>query len=188
MIAYKGFESGLICRGYQFRVGLNTTEEANCAHNGFHCAANPLDCLTYYSNMEQSEYWLVDAGGDIDEDNCDSKISCTELTILRRLTRKEFFLFALAYMHDHPLLDWNSHVTKDSGVAKSGFSVVRGIDPIAKGKLGDILALAKETPDGTGIEQIGVTVVDGTSILPGVWYDVNFQTSTPAQKIRGTAE
>lgn len=188
MIAYKGFEAGLVCRGYQFHVGLNTTDEANCAKNGFHCASNPLDCLTYYSNMEQSEYWLVDAGGDIDEDNCDSKISCTELTILHRLTRKEFFLFALAYMHDHPLLEWNSHVIKDSGIAAYGFAVVRGIDPIAKGKLGDILALAKETSDGTGIEQIGVTVVDGTSILPDVWYDVNFQTYSAGQQNRSAAK
>ena len=43
MIAYKGFLPGLICRGYQFRMGLNVTEKANCAHNGFHCAEDPLD-------------------------------------------------------------------------------------------------------------------------------------------------
>ena len=52
MIAYKGFEKGLTCRDYQFRMGLNVTDEANCTHNGFHCAENPLDCLTYYSDME----------------------------------------------------------------------------------------------------------------------------------------
>lgn len=27
MIAYKGFRPGLICRGYQFVMGLNTTEK-----------------------------------------------------------------------------------------------------------------------------------------------------------------
>ena len=46
MIAYKGFEKGLTCRDYQFRMGLNVTDKANCAQNGFHCAENPLDCLT----------------------------------------------------------------------------------------------------------------------------------------------
>ena len=35
MIAYKGFRPGLICRGYQFVMGLNTTEKANCRENGF---------------------------------------------------------------------------------------------------------------------------------------------------------
>ena len=31
MIAYKGFNKGLVCRGYQFQPGENITEEANCA-------------------------------------------------------------------------------------------------------------------------------------------------------------
>lgn len=55
MIAYKGFLPGLICRGYQFRMGLNVTEKANCAHNGFHCAEDPLDCLRYYGDINHAE-------------------------------------------------------------------------------------------------------------------------------------
>lgn len=102
MYAYKGFEPDLSCRGYRFVMGKNITPEANCASNGFHCAEDPLDCLTYYSDMDRSIYCLVQPGGDIDEDDRDSKIACTELTILRQLTRKEFFLHALAYMVDHP--------------------------------------------------------------------------------------
>lgn len=35
MIAYKGFRPGLICRGYQFVMGLNTTEKANCREMDF---------------------------------------------------------------------------------------------------------------------------------------------------------
>lgn len=85
MIAYKGFRPGLICRGYQFVMGLNTTEKANCRENGFHCAEDPLDCLSYYSSLEHSEYYIVNAGGDIDEDEHDSKIACTELTVIKRL-------------------------------------------------------------------------------------------------------
>ena len=80
MIAYKGFRPGLICRGYQFVMGLNTTEKANCRENGFHCAEDPLDCLSYYSSLEHSEYYIVNAGGDIDEDEHDSKIACTILS------------------------------------------------------------------------------------------------------------
>ena len=55
MYAYKGFEPDLSCRGYRFVMGKNVTPEANCASNGFHCAENPLDCLTYYSDMDE---WL----------------------------------------------------------------------------------------------------------------------------------
>ncbi len=175
MIAYKGFHRGLVCRGYQFKMGLNVTAEANCVQNGFHCAANPLDCLSYYSDFDRSEYYIVNAGGDIDEDDRDSKIACTELTILRRLDLKEFVLHALVYLHDHPLMPWNDHVDRDAGVAESGFAIVRGIAPRAQGKDGDVLALAMESADGSKVEKIALAVVDGKKILADTWYDIDLQ-------------
>lgn len=170
MVAYKAFEPGLICRGYQFVMGLNVTEKANCSQNGFHCAENPLDCLTYYSDIDKSEYYLVDARGDIDEDGNDTKIACTELTVIKRLSCEEFFLHGLAYMADHPLLKWSSPVKKDRTNAANGYAVVRGIDPIACGMSGDILAFAKEGPDRRSVIQIALSRVDGEKVLPGVWY------------------
>lgn len=174
MIAYKGFNPGLICRGYQFVMGLNVTDKANCRANGFHCAENPLDCLAYYSNMERSEYYLVNAGGDVDEDDKDSKIACTELTILKKLEREEFFLHALAYMVDHPGCEWNNLVQKDTGCTQCGFAIVRGTDPIATGKKGDILGLAKECPETGNVVQIALATVDGMKVMPSTWYDINF--------------
>lgn len=173
MIAYKGFNPGLICRGYQFVMGLNVTGQANCAANGFHCAEDPLDCLTYYPNMETSEYYLVDAGGDVDEDERDSKIACTELTIIKKLEREEFFLHALAYMVDHPGREQTGRVHRDKAKAAQGFAVVRGTDPVASGKRGDILAFAKESADAKKIVQISMARVDGKQIKPDRWYDSN---------------
>lgn len=176
MIAYKAFEPGLICRGYHFVMGKNITDEANCAQNGFHCAENPLDCLTYYSDMNAAEYYIVDADGDRDEDETDSKISCTELTVLKKMTRKEFFLHGLAYMADHPLREWSYHVSKDRAAANSqGYAVVRGKDPAAKGKIGDILALAKEDENSGIVKQVALLCVDGEKILPGKWYGVDLK-------------
>jgi hypothetical protein len=170
MTAYKAFDIGLICRDYQFVMGLNITEKANCAKNGFHSAANPLDCLSYYPDMDKSEYYVVDAGGDINEDDRDSKIASTELFIIKKLSREEFFLHSLAYMADHPLLKWSGHVKKERARANNGYAVVRGLDPAAQGELGDILAFAKESADGKTIAQIALSRVDGEKILPGVWY------------------
>ena len=177
MIAYKGFNKDLTCLDYQFVMGLNTTSEANCHSNGFHCAENPLDCLTYYSDMDASVYCIVDADGDRDEDDSDSKISCTELNIIKQLSREEFFLHSLAYMVDHPKRDWrNSHVQEDNAKAYHGYAVVRGPDPIACGtNIGDILAFAKETLKGDKIKQIALVKVDGETILPGVWYSIDLQ-------------
>lgn len=170
MIAYKGFGPGLVCRGYQFVMGLNQTEKADCRQNGFHCAEDPLDCLTYYSNIRQAEYYIVNAGGDMDEDGEDTKISCTELTILKRLTKEELFLHGLAFMADHPLREWSRHVAKDRAEASAGYAVVRGTDPAARGSAGDILAFAKEDPVSGRILQIALAQVDGRKIFPNVWY------------------
>ncbi len=174
MIAYKGFNKGLVCRDYQFQMGLNITEKANCARNGFHCAEDPLDCLTYYSNMDNSEYYIVNAGGDVHEDGSDSKISCTELTIIQKLSRMDFFLHGLAYMVDHPKRKWSCHVTANKADVEKyrSYAVVRGCDPIARGVKGSILAFAKE--DATGnIVQIALAEVDGKQLKPNTWYGVD---------------
>lgn len=173
MFAYKGFNPGMVCLGYQFVMGKNVTDQANCRQNGFHCAENPLDCLSYYSDMNRSEYYLVRPGGDMDEDEIDSKIACTELEIIKRLDREEFLLHALAYMMDHPQRKWNRHVGRDRTSASNGFAIVRGADPVAKGKKGDTLAFAKEDPRTGKITQIGLNRVDGKRLRPGVWYDID---------------
>ena len=157
VLAYKGFDLDLSCtsRGNRFQYVLgqwNEEPEANCGKNGFHCAENPLDCLTYYPNIEQSEYCLVDASGDVDEDGDDSKIACTELAIVKKLKRDEFFLHALAYMVDHPGREWNSLVQKDKGCTQQGFAIVRGADPVAMGKKGDIYS-DHRNPSGWGKNQ-----------------------------------
>lgn len=174
MIAYKGFHVGLVCLGYHFSMGINYTKDANCGINGFHCAEDPLDCLTYYPNMDTSEYYIVNAGGDIHEDGKDTKISCTELTIIKRMTRNEFVLHALAYIADHPKRSWNSRVSKDKGVAANchKFVVVRGKDPIACGPQGSTLAFAKEDDSGN-VVQIGLAEVDGVKIYPNTWYGID---------------
>lgn len=71
----------------------------------------------YYDLVESGKrikaYYLVEVGGDIDEDEHDTKIACTELRIIRQLTKREFFLHGLAYMVDHPKRECNSHVERD---------------------------------------------------------------------------
>lgn len=174
MIAYKGFKKGLVCLGYQFKMGLNVTSEANCGRNGFHCAEDPLDCLTYYSNMDDSEYYIVNAGGDVHEDGSDTKISCTELTIIKKLSRKEFVMHALAFIADHPKRDWNARVSKDQAVAENyhKFAIARGTDPIACGPKGSIIAFAKEDENGM-VVQVALAEVDDAVIKANTWYGVD---------------
>ena len=152
MIAYKGFQKDLKCRGFQFQeYGINETEKANCRQNGFHCAENPLDCLCYYPNWKNSAYYIVDASGDLDEDGEDSKISCTKMRLLKKIELRSLLLHGAAY---------------------NGFCIVRGKDPKAKGQKGDLLLLLKEQPGNSQILEIGVICIDGQKYPEETWIDV----------------
>ena len=71
-------------------------KEANCARNGFHCAENPLCALGYYSGMN-SRFFIVEAGGDINQDGNGTRISCTELTLIKEITRIQLAALACEY-------------------------------------------------------------------------------------------
>ncbi|MDD6340687.1 MAG: hypothetical protein PUA49_09365 [Butyrivibrio sp.] len=149
MKAFKGFDKDMKCRGYQFKIGRTEIEdEANCARNGFHCAENPLDCLLYYPDTRNSIYCIVRAEGDIDEDDHDSKISCTELTPLVEITLQHLFYEAVLYMARHPERKIHTLVKEGSGAAnENGYVVVRGQRPTATAKGGDIITLIETHPD-----------------------------------------
>ena len=173
MLAYKGVSKDFTGHGgYQFKMGLNTTKEAKCGRNGFHAAENPFDCLTHFGRIHSDIFCLVKAGGDIHEHGCDSRISCTELTFLKKLTAEQFFMLGLGYMMEHPLREC-CHVRIDSGNAYGDYTIVRGQNPKATGQLGAYLALAKESKDKTEIIAVNVAQIDGVRYKPDVWYTIN---------------
>lgn len=172
MKAYKAFEKDLTCRGYKFsETEPNITDEANTGHNGFHCAEDPLDCLSYYPDWENSVYYIVNAAGDINEDGNDSKISCTELTLIKKLNMLEFIHESVLYMMKHPHREWNNHVKREQAEAIETFAIARGKNPIAKGKLGTVIGIAKELPDSPEINTYMLFTVDGKSYLSDTWYN-----------------
>ena len=171
-LAYKAFYPGFVCRGYKFHpTEKNVTKEANCVKNGFHCCDNPLDCLYHYPDIKKSIYCIVDIGGDMDEDAVDSKIAATELTIKKVLDLPTFFLHILIYMAKHPKAPSNPRIQREAGTAQNGYVVVRGKNPIAKGKNNDILAFAEEDEAGN-IAEIAVIVVDGDKIKEDTYYNI----------------
>ena len=150
MLAYKAFNKNLTCMGYKYTTeGWNEEDEANCVENGMHCAEDPLDCLTYYSSFKDARYWLVEAAGDIDEDNTDSKISCTRMRLVRELTKQDFVLEAVKYMLKHG--------TKQYSNKLNGIEIKCGKNVKAKAAVGTVLGLI-EARNGK-ILAAGVTTV-----------------------------
>jgi hypothetical protein len=83
VIAVKGFDKNLQCRGFQFELEKTYTHEGNvekCA-SGFHACENPLDVFGYYSPVT-SRFALVELSGELSrEESGDSKIAAGSITI-----------------------------------------------------------------------------------------------------------
>ena len=166
MITYKGFEKGLICRGYQFRANeVNVCEKAKTAREGFHSEENPLDVLTYYPNPETSEYWMCIAGGDVDEDGADSKVSSTELTPMHETGIEGILLRGcVAHLDREDFAESNKRKFGRPATASRGYAISICEDARAKGENGDLLLIVNGTD--AALLQVGD---DG--IKPNVWYN-----------------
>lgn len=175
--AYKGFNKDLTCTmgsgKFQYHENVWMEEpEANCMRNGFHCCCNPLDCLSYYSDFDKSVYYVVLADGDINEDGRDTKIACTRIKLVKKLSKEEFVAHALHYMAVHPLLEVNVNVDNEAawGEAHNGIRIVRGKNPKCSAPIGTVVGMVKEAADSKEITDITVYTVDGKNYLPDAAY------------------
>ena len=91
VIAYKGMESNMACRDFQYELGKTyKTDKAELCKYGFHACLNPRDVLDYYEQNEGSRYFKVKLSGEIAKcDNLDTKVAATEITILEEINIDE---------------------------------------------------------------------------------------------------
>lgn len=166
MITYKGFEKGLVCRGYQFKAHeVNVCEKAKTVREGFHSAENPLDVLTYYPNPETSEYWMCEVGGDVDEDGADSKVSSTELTPINETGIEGILLWGyVAHRDREDFAESNKRKFGRPATASRGYAISICEDARAKGSDGDLLLIIDDN------DAVLFKVGEG-GIKPNVWYN-----------------
>ena len=180
MQAYKGFTKDLratLGKGRSYKPNEVVIEESSkCARIGLHCAENPLDCFRYYPLNEENVFWLVEAGGSLDEDEFDSRIACTELTLVKELSTKELAGHAMMYIISHPLREWRRNniscvVAPDEARGERWkIAIARGENPRVKGKTGAVLGMIKEV-DGD-IISARLIEIDGSTYRPNCWYTI----------------
>ena len=79
LIAYKGFDKDMKCRGFQYEVSKEyETDKAKACVSGFHACENPFDVLDYYNDIE-GKYCIVEQSGEIDKE--DRKQASTKIKI-----------------------------------------------------------------------------------------------------------
>ena len=82
VIAYKGFNRDLTCRGFQYEIGKEyEEEEVSLCKSGFHACENPFDVLDYYGDILNNRFCKVEQSGTIEKKNekqVSSKIKVVE--------------------------------------------------------------------------------------------------------------
>ncbi len=96
--AYKGFDSNLTCRGFQYEVGKEYTHEGkvNACNTGFHACKNPFDVLNYYSNFTEMRYCTVEQSGEIDKEQ--DKIASSKIKIKAEIGWDGLFNAGIGYL------------------------------------------------------------------------------------------
>ena len=82
VIAYKGFDKDMKCRGFQYEEGETYHEgKAELCKSGFHACTMPLDVLEYYPPGDGSIYRMVELDEVCDEKSDDSKICAKTIKV-----------------------------------------------------------------------------------------------------------
>ena len=82
IIAYKGFDKDMKCRGFQYEEGETYHEDkADLCNSGFHACTMPLNVLGYYPPGDGSIYRMVELDEVCDKKSGDSKICAKTIKI-----------------------------------------------------------------------------------------------------------
>lgn len=123
---------------------------------------------------------MVEASGDIDEDDIDTKISCTQLTLLQKLELPDFIVHSVSYMAKHPkrATAYRNHgsiqICREEYASEEPVKavIVRGKQPKAATPKGCIVALVQEEQESEAVKQVRVYCVDGKLVKPGISYSL----------------
>ena len=200
LTTYKGTEKDMKCHG-GFRYELGKKYEDNgairCGGSGFHSCKTPLDVFRYFA-PNKSRYFVCEAGGIVDEDNEDSKIASSELTLTAEIGIPGLVKAHIDYVKSHTTTehtdpkqatagacgaatagDRGAATAGDRGAATSrgsvtvgvnGTGLVRGNGVMIRGGLGAILVIAEEEENSYDLAHWKAVVVDGETVKADTWY------------------
>ena len=144
---------------YQYATsGTYIEPECKARHNGFHFVEYAPDCLEFYGLRNGNRYFLINAGGDINEEQ--GKVcSCTEMTLVQELTMEQFVIKTMEYMVRNPRMDWEREIrmcqiARDKAVAEraGAIAIARGVHPEVAAVKGSYLGLVQENWRGMIID------------------------------------
>ena len=114
IIAYKGFDKDLKCRGFQYEVGkaYETDGEIECCECGFHACENPFDVFGYYAPAD-SRYCKVEQSGTLSKDADDSKVASSKIRVQCEIGLKGIIEAGVKFIFDK--VNWKDNKESNTG-------------------------------------------------------------------------
>ena len=125
MKAYKGFDKDLKCRGYQYEIGGEYTEDsAELCKRGFHACELPHDIFNYYAPAE-SRFCEVDLDATDEQNSEDSKRVGTRIKIGSEISAADIAKISVKAFFDRmqfaeKIASSNTNNAGDCGAANAG--------------------------------------------------------------------
>lgn len=186
IIAYKGFDENMCCRGYQFEVGKTYKEdEAKLCKSGFHACEHPLDTFGYYP-PSTSRYAAVDLSDVTSETSNDTKRVAKEIHIKSEIGIKGIIEAAIKFVFDCvDFTNAEAQASGDQGAAQASgdrgaaiaehpksIAIAAGIESRAKGVLGSWIVLSEWVcvDDEWDRKNVKAIQIDGETIKAETFY------------------
>ena len=111
IIAYKGFDKNLKCRGFQYEVGKEYEMDGGikCCGRGFHACESPLEVFDHY-DMFTSRFAKVEQSGEIDKEENSTKVCSSKIKVKAELKLADMINLGV---------EWVKKVTSPTKVKKN---------------------------------------------------------------------
>ena len=116
--SYKGFDSSLSCRDFQYEVGKEYEMDGHieCCERGFHACESPLEVFDHY-DMLKSRFAEVEQSGTIDREENSTKVCSSRIKIKAELKLADIINIGVEWLKD---ITSPSKVKTDSSLSDNG--------------------------------------------------------------------
>ena len=102
IIAYKGFDKNLKCRGFQYEIGKEyKCDNISICRYGFHACKNPMDVIDYYKMLD-SRFCIVRQYGDVQNEHvADTKVCSSIIKIEEEIGLEKLITDGIKWMKEY---------------------------------------------------------------------------------------
>jgi len=134
IIAYKGFDKNLKCRGFQYEVGkeYEMSGRIACCERGFHACESPLEVFDHY-DMLNSRFAEVEQSGEIDKEENTTKVCSSKIKVKAELKLADMINLGVEWIKDvtspsklKKETDLNDNGNNSAQIGSSGYSAKIG--------------------------------------------------------------